>query len=448
MKSNFTGIPTSCPTRERAGRTVDAGLFVHTGLRLMDSAAVYETWLDECAVGQHRNGRVPCICPPDKGATPRDGVHCQSTAWGDASVIVPWEIYAYTGDVTVLKKYYPLMKKWFGYLEKRAGKRSMHSPLKGRPHGGRLEKYLIDRGFDYGEGDGDDKAGLAGEQEGLQVTEAATAYFARSGAIMARTAQIIAENLPEKKGFYKELINESLHFSEVSGKAAEAYVAAFTDDGSIGGDRQSLYVRPLKFDLLPENRRREAAAALNAAVTAAGYHANTGLLTTPDLCSVLARCGYAETAYRLLLNEESPSWLYAVKQGATSTWEFMDGIGEDRTVKGSLNHCVGGSIASFLLEDLAGIRWQGGRAEIRPVVAPVTEDGKPLLSFAEASLDSPAGMIRAGWKYEEDGSLTVSGSLPEGLAATLALPDGRVLEDVAGEFSVTIAPGAGQTEVF
>ena len=36
QKGNFCDIPTDCPTRERAGWTGDMGVFIETGLTLMD----------------------------------------------------------------------------------------------------------------------------------------------------------------------------------------------------------------------------------------------------------------------------------------------------------------------------------------------------------------------------------------------------------------------------
>lgn len=48
QKGNFCDIPTDCPTRERAGWTGDMGVFIETGLTLMDCYPVVEKWLAEC----------------------------------------------------------------------------------------------------------------------------------------------------------------------------------------------------------------------------------------------------------------------------------------------------------------------------------------------------------------------------------------------------------------
>ena len=63
-------------------------------------------------------------------------------------------------------------------------------------------------------------------------------------------------------------------------------------------------------------------------------HLTTGFLGTPYLCHVLSRYGYLDEAYLLLNREEYPSWLYPVKQGATTIWERWDGQKPDGIVPG------------------------------------------------------------------------------------------------------------------
>lgn len=456
QKGNFCGIPTDCPTRERSGWTGDAGLFAHTGLRLMDSYDVYEKWLSECMVSQHRNGRVPNICPPTKMTGFMAAFMSQSTGWADAVIIAPWEMYCYKGDVEVLKRFYPMMKKWYEFLIRRASKKPMKpaSPkLKGRKNR-KYEKYTIDKGFDYGEWKEPGFEVSDMKDSATALKDVGTAYLAYDGFLMGRIAQEIAESLPEKNGEYKRLISDSLRYSEIGEKAKAAYTHVFTEDGTISSDRQCLYVRPLSFGLLPKEKRQAAALALENNVKRAGYHLNTGFLTTPALCPVLCDYGYAGTAYRLLLNDTAPGWLYEVKQGATTLWEDWDGIDEKGRPHDSLNHYSYGAVAGFLIEYVAGIRYSHGKLFLKPVAAPelseeqtraageAVSEGKAVktavkhyLEHASATLHSPEGRISCGWKYETDGSITVSGSVPEGLAAEVSLPDGSTKSDVRGEFA-------------
>ena len=122
----------------------------------------------------------------------------------------------------------------------------------------------------------------------------------------------------------------------VSEAAKKAYCAEFTDSGKIVSNRQCQYVRPLAFDLLPEEARPQAAEDLAKLVREKDFHLNTGFLSTPYLCQVLAENGYIEEAENVLLQKECPGWLYEVKKGATTIWENWDGIDEGLTEYTSL----------------------------------------------------------------------------------------------------------------
>ena len=58
----------------------------------------------------------------------------------------------------------------------------------------------------------------------------------------------------------------------------------------------------------------------------------TGFVGTPLLCNVLTDNGMSDLAYKLLLNEEYPGWLYEVKLGATTVWERWNSLLEDGTI--------------------------------------------------------------------------------------------------------------------
>ena len=97
-----------------------------------------------------------------------------------------------------------------------------------------------------------------------------------------------------------------------------------TGAGRVGENTQTAYAVALQFDLLPEDLRAEAARRLAAEVRTRG-HLTTGFVGTPYLCHVLTRYGQLDLAYQLLNRQEYPSWLYPVKQGATTIWERWDG---------------------------------------------------------------------------------------------------------------------------
>ena len=141
-----------------------------------------------------------------------------------------------------------------------------------------------------------------------------TAYLAYSGRLLAEIAQALGK------------AEDAVQYRDTAEKARLAYRAAFTDNGKITSDWQCEYVRAIAFALLGQEESQAAADTLNRIVAENGYHLNTGFLSTPFLCEVLAKYGHADTAYKLLLQDTAPSWLYEVKQGATTVWETWTGI--------------------------------------------------------------------------------------------------------------------------
>ena len=407
MRSNFCDIPTDCPTRERAGWTGDAGVFAPTAVYLMDCYPVLRKWLGECRLAQGEDGLVQNIAPKNDSGGMISNMLQGSAGWGDACVLVPWALYQAYGRKEILEENYGMMCRWLDYCEKRARKTRPHNLL--NP----WHKYLVDQGFHFGEwcqpdvdnGEAMKKAMLSG------VPEVATAYYFRSAWLLSRIARILDKPEDAKK------------YAEIAEKAKLAYRHCCLKDGRIVSRRQCEYVRPLAFGLLDGDEVQAAADALNALVVQNVYRLNTGFLSTPDLCRVLADNGHADTAYRLLLQEECPGWLYSVKKGATTIWETWDGVRADGTVHDSLNHYSYGAISGWLFGGVCGIRLEAGKLRIRPCP-------DPSLGYARAEWRSPVGTIRSAWEYR-DGKLLFSFSLP--IPATIELPNGKIIEAKAGE---------------
>ncbi len=416
MKSNFVDIPTDCPQRERSGWTGDAALFCHTGLTLMDCYPVYARWLAECRADQYPDGRVANFAPR-RTSKPSfmDSLYDGSCAWGDASVIVPYTMYQMYGDRRILEENYEFGRRWLEYCEKKAKKSRLRNKLKRNPY----KNYIIDTGMHYGEWL---EAGISMADAMKDIIfhgapDVATAYFAQSCRMMGEIARVLNKSEDEKK--YRTLAEY----------AAKAYRSIEVKDGHLTTERQCKYVRPLQMGLLDAEDARRATADLNALVVKNGYHLNTGFLTTAHLCSVLADNGYVETAYRLLLQEDTPGWLYQVKQGATTVWESWEG-NTGSTGVASLNHYSKGAVVSWLVEGVCGIRITAQEIMIKP-------QPNPLMRFARASFDSPLGRVKSGWKYTgEQVEYTVT--IPANTTAKFIAPVGSERELAVGENRFTL----------
>ena len=112
-RSNFIDVPTDCPQRdERMGWTGDAEVFSPTALYQSDAYAFYVKYLYDMATEQkERDGCVPDVVPSFD-------VNSAACAWGDATTIIPWNMYLYSGDSEILVQHYEAMKSWVDYIEK------------------------------------------------------------------------------------------------------------------------------------------------------------------------------------------------------------------------------------------------------------------------------------------------------------------------------------------
>lgn len=400
QKGNFCDIPTDCPTRERAGWTGDMGVFIDTGLTLMDCIPVVEKWLAECRLNQYPDGRMANIAPPTSHPGFMTPMLCMSAGWGDASVLVPYALYQRTGDRRFLADNYEMMQHWYTFL---LGRAQQTTP---EQQPGEYAKYTVLNGLDYGEWC---EPGITPMQAMMNPRKSVgTAYLAYSGRLLAEIADVLGK--PEDAAFYRDTAE----------KARLAYRAAFTDNGRISSDRQCEYARAIRFGLLTADESQAAADQLAAMVAENGYHLNTGFLSTPYLCSVLAQYGHTDTAYKLLLQDTAPSWLYEVKQGATTVWETWTGIDAEGKPHDSLNHYSYGAICGWLFGGVCGIQLQKNTLHFAPIPSPV-------LGHAKAVYDSPCGRIESAWHYEGDTPI-YQFTVPCNMTATVTLPDGRTAE--------------------
>src|SRR5262249_45719819 len=145
-----------------------------------------------------------------------------------------------------------------------------------------------------------------------------TAYFANSARIVARAAALLGRTEDATK-------YEKLH---------RDIVKAFNDNfvstnGIVRGDTQTAYLLALKFDLLPEDLREAAARRLAEDVEQSG-HLTTGFVGVGLICPVLSQVGRSDLAWKLALTDTYPSWLFSVKNGATTIWERWDGWTPER----------------------------------------------------------------------------------------------------------------------
>ena len=381
QKSNFLDVPTDCPQRdERLGWTGDAQVFVRTASLNFDVERFFKKWLHDLAADQGRDGCVPHVIPnisDDMGG---------SSAWSDAAVICPWEIYRTYGDKAVLEEQFDSMKAWIDWMRERSenGRRS------GGSHFG---DWL---GLDSPEGSykGATPANLI-----------ATAYYKYSTELFIKAAHALGRDVAE--------------YENIPAEAAAAFRREYMENGRVKNATQTACVLALYFDITDD--RAATVGQLNELIERAG-HLETGFVGTPYLLHALSDNGYAETAYDLLLRREYPSWLYPISKGATTVWEHWDGIKPDGTMwstdMNSFNHYAYGAVADWMYGAAAGINSDPDRPGFEHIIfRPVTDR---RLDFVKASIDTRRGTVASEWR-RENGRIKYIFTVPEGCGASVVI---------------------------
>lgn len=422
FRDNACEVPTDCPQREKAGWTGDWQLFVPTAAYLFDVVGFSRKWLRDVRADQWENGVIANISPsPGPEATSADFMSFVngSAGWGDAIVMVPWEVYLASGDQEILAENWGAMNRWLDFVRTTA-KANRHpecgaaSPVP-EPH----EQYLWDSGFHWGEwmepdGPEPDLFAVRSADHGI----VATAYYRNTTALMAKIARVLG--LPE----------EAAALADLSARIREAWETEYLDTaGRVTQPSQANCVRALAFDLVGPEQRPGVTAQLASLIRDAGTHVGTGFLATPYLLPVLADNGELDLAYKLLMQDSEPSWLAMVDRGATTVWELWNGLDAGGTPHQSLNHYSKGAVVSFLHRYTAGLRQAPGSAGWeRIIIEP--RPGAGLASAATSHM-GPRGLLDVRWEID-DGVLALSATVPSGTIAEVRLP---------GEPVATIGPG-------
>lgn len=421
-KSNFMDIPTDCPQRdERMGWTGDIAVFAPTACYNFDMSRFLDKWLRDVKNEQRSTGGIPNTVPVHGYGFPATMPVMAVAFWGDACILVPWAEYQARGDKELLRKMYPAMKKYVRACAFWAGLLSF---------GKRRYIWNVPAMLTFGDWVAPDLPKMQQWQARGKWT--GTASLKNTSGILSEIAEILGEADDAKK--YKEL----------SEKVADAYRSVFTDgNGKLKQEFQTAYVLPLQFNIFSGNDRREAAKNLVDLVERNDYCIGTGFPGTPYILFALADNGYADAAYKMLLNEKCPSWLYEVKAGATTVWERWDGLAEDGTchigddgtagVMISYNHYASGAVGKFLYSRVLGIENTEAGYK-RFAVKPVIGGG---LTCAEGQTETPYGTISCRWEIDGERTFTLSVSVPVSTVCDVTLPDGSVNVVGSGDYKFT-----------
>lgn len=430
--SNMLSIPTDCPQREKAGWTGDVGVYATTAMLGEDVTMMYTRWLRSLALQQNKDGHVPYVVPKTDtyllaerllstlGGRPSD---VSSAGWGDACILAPWAMYQITGNTIILQQQYNCMKKWVESILERARKKKPRGCKRPKEK----EQYLWDTGFHYGEWLIPSQSTDSAVWKLVSSTKISASYVAPiygwiSTDLLAQIAGILGKMEDQKK------------YQEKAEAIKDAIMTTLLDEqGNPPADLMGAYAMFLYYDLLPTRYVDRFKEKLVESVVRNGYRLDTGFLTTPILLDTLCKIGRMDLAYRLLYQEQCPSWLFEVKMGATTMWETWYAYTEDgKPADLSFNHYAFGCVADWIYRTIGGVRPKApGFSEIQ--IKPEPDES---LQWAEREYRCTHGKIVSSWK-KENGEFILTVTIPCNTKAEIVMPDGSVYTVGSGTYYYT-----------
>jgi alpha-L-rhamnosidase len=389
QRGNFLDVPTDCPQRdERLGWTGDAQVFSRTASFNMNVNNFMAKWLKDVEADQ-RNGVVPFVIPNVLGGA------TSSAGWADCATIIPWNMYLAYGDKRILEDQYSSMKAYVESIRKVA------------------KNGLWNTGFHFGDWlfyrPDDDNDGRAAVTDKYLIAQC---FYANSTQLLINTAKVLGRT------------DDVAEYSNLLQKIKTAYLKEYmTPNGRLVSGTQTAYVLALNFDMLPDSLRAQAAQRLVDNIKSYGNHLTTGFLGTPYLCHVLTRFGHDDVAYKLLLQDTYPSWLYPVKMGATTIWERWDGQKPDSSFENpgmnSFNHYSYGAIGDWMYRRMVGLdTYEDGVGYKHIKIQPHIGGG---FTSANAKFQTYYGQLSNEWKINND-EITMNVEVPGNTIADVFVP--------------------------
>ena len=385
--SNTVTILTDCPHREKLGWLEQTYLNAGTLFYNLQALPLYDNLVGDIADAQTSSGMVPSIAPEyirfvdDQGA---DTEFRSSPEWGSACIQSPWAAYRFTGDLDLLRRAYPTMRRYNDYLARRS-------------RDGLLNFGLGDW-YDIGPGE-------PGEPKLSSKVFVGSATWFADLIVLANIAKLLGD--PPRAAAFRT--KATALKATINAKLFDPATARY-DRGS-----QTAYAMALALGLVPSGFESRVLANFVQSIEARADHVSAGDIGFHYLVQALTAYGRADLLYAMATQSRPPSYAAQIAAGATALTEAWDA-----NPNHSQNHFMLGHIEQWLFGGLAGLDIdysRGARDAIR--IAPQPVEG---VTWARASHIGPFGKVGVQWAIH-DHMLTLEVDLPPNSTAQIQPPD-------------------------
>jgi alpha-L-rhamnosidase len=402
IRSNMMSIFTDCPHREKLGWLEQIHLMGPSFRYSFDVSLLLRKICGDMSDAQLDNGLVPNISP--EYAVFKERMFRDSPEWGSAAVLVPWELYEWYGDESVLHQQYDTMRRYVEYL----GQQTKDCIVEG---------YGLGDWFDLGP-----NRPWRSQLTPLALT--ATAFYYRDLDILAQTARLLGRS------------DDATRFANLARQVRAAFNRTFYDGGmhQYATGSQCANSIPLVFGLAPEEDRAAIVENIVKDVRAHNNGLTAGDVGYRYLLRALADGGRSDVIFDMNCRSDRPGYGYMLKKGATSLTESWDARPDM-----SQNHFMLGHILEWFYSDVAGIQRDPSAPAFKKIIIKPSIVGD--LTWASASHDSVRGRITSSWQ-REGGRVSLDVTIPPGSSATIHLPGGsgehvKVFEVTSGTHQFT-----------
>ena len=401
MNSNFMGIPTDCPHREKQGWTCDTYIVSKAACYNQNMMLFLEKWIGDLAGSKSSIGCRNTVAP----STGYD--NNSSTTWPAALVYVPQDLCHFYADTDILQKHLPDMEEFAessAKVREVPGKKDLIQDVLGdwiSPH------KTIDDSLP--------------RQNEMAPPEGQTFYgTAAHYRIHQQLADICARLGEEEKSAY---------YRQRSEEIAERFNTEFLDAESLSYHgtnptdyRQSTNATALYYGLVPDSLREAVGEELVKQIHRNDDHLATGFLGIQSLMGWLPE-KEPELTYKMVVQPTYPSWGYMVEKKATSMWESWDGYD-------SQNHLPFCMVSEYFYKHLAGIQYDESCPGFKHFF--IRPSFISSLSYVRCHYNSMCGRIESNWTRTEKG-VELEILVPANTTATVCLPD-KTVEVGSGKY--------------
>ncbi len=380
-RSNIHGLPEDCPARERCGYLGDAHIICKYSMYNFDGLAFWEKFLDDIETSRQENDGLPFSIALGKRKGPA------SPDWMAAMILIPWELYLFSGKSNLLEKHFQGMKRVMDHFIELS------------------EGWILEGGL----GDWCDPLhSTFPTYTPEKITT--TVWFYECSRIMGDVAELLNQNKLAEK------------YRKQSENIRKAFITKFYNPHTSSFGSQTADILALNFKLVNEDQIPLVVESLVKEIRdVRQMHHTVGIMGMRYIFEVLSRFGHGELALRLMHQNSYPSLGDLISRGATTLWEYW---GEPEVDKAdgprSLNHPMMGGFDNWFYNTLGGINPVPQRPGFEHVILkPIPPAG---LKWVKTRYNSPHGEIRSDWKIV-NGIFEWAVTLPEGVTATASLPD-------------------------